>query len=119
MPNASWRRWGVASAMGGESPTLGEGAGGGTERAERSGGLHKRSAEVWGNPLRARGAKLPLEVREGRRCGQEQARSGGGAGDLGSSGGEEMFSPLRSCKNERRLFHFLFRIAKDGMLTDG
>src|SRR5207302_3807864 len=28
------------------------------ERAERSGGLHKRSAEVWGNPLRARGAEL-------------------------------------------------------------
>ena len=30
------------------------------ERAERSGGLHKRSAEAWGNPLRARGAELPL-----------------------------------------------------------
>jgi hypothetical protein len=23
-------------------------------------GLHKRSAEAWGNPLRARGAELPL-----------------------------------------------------------
>ena len=32
----------------------------GVERAERSGGLHKRSAEAWGNPLRARGAELPL-----------------------------------------------------------
>src|SRR5580698_545259 len=32
----------------------------GVERAERSGGLHKRSAEAWGHPLRARGAKLPL-----------------------------------------------------------
>ena len=30
----------------------------GVERAERSGGLHKRSAEAWGNPLRARGAEL-------------------------------------------------------------
>jgi hypothetical protein len=30
------------------------------ERAERSEGLHKRSAEAWGNPLRARGAELPL-----------------------------------------------------------
>ena len=34
----------------------------GVERAERSGGLHKRSAEAWGNPLRARGAELPLGV---------------------------------------------------------
>ena len=30
------------------------------ERAEQSGGLHKRSAEAWGNSLRARGAELPL-----------------------------------------------------------
>jgi hypothetical protein len=30
------------------------------ERAERSEGLHKRSAEAWGHPLRARGAELPL-----------------------------------------------------------
>ena len=30
------------------------------ERAEQSGGLHKRSAEGWGNSLRARGAELPL-----------------------------------------------------------
>jgi hypothetical protein len=28
------------------------------ERAERSGGLHKRGAEAWGNPLWARGAAL-------------------------------------------------------------
>ena len=32
----------------------------GVERAERSEGLHKRSAEAWGHPLRARGAELPL-----------------------------------------------------------
>ena len=31
------------------------------ERAKRSGGLHKRSAEDWGHGLRARGAELPLE----------------------------------------------------------
>jgi hypothetical protein len=29
----------------------------GVERAEQSGGLHKRSAEAWGNSLRARGAE--------------------------------------------------------------
>ena len=34
----------------------------GVERAERSGGLHKRSAEDWGHGLRARGAELPLGV---------------------------------------------------------
>jgi hypothetical protein len=33
----------------------------GVERAERSGGLHKQSAEAWGHPLRARGAE-PLSV---------------------------------------------------------
>ena len=32
---------------------------GGVERAERSGGLHKRSAEDWGNGLRARGGWPP------------------------------------------------------------
>ena len=32
----------------------------GVERAEQSAGLHKRSAEAWGNSLRARGAELPL-----------------------------------------------------------
>src|SRR5277367_3948740 len=31
------------------------------ERAKRSGGLHKRSAEAWGDSLRARGA-APLSV---------------------------------------------------------
>jgi hypothetical protein len=36
------------------------GATAGVERAERSGGLHKRSAEDWGFPLQARGAELPL-----------------------------------------------------------
>jgi hypothetical protein len=30
------------------------------ERAERSGGLHKRSAEAWGDFLPERGAELPL-----------------------------------------------------------
>jgi hypothetical protein len=32
----------------------------GVERAKRSGGLHKPSAEDWGHCLRARGAELPL-----------------------------------------------------------
>jgi hypothetical protein len=43
----------------------------GVERAERSGGLHKRSAEAWGNPLRARGAE-PLSVL--RTCVTKQTR---------------------------------------------
>jgi hypothetical protein len=71
-------------------PTLGEGAEGGTERAERSGGLHKRSAEDWGYPLRrAIGAEplseacLPYSARSaqplGGRCGKERpAEEGGG-----------------------------------------
>src|ERR1700678_722626 len=50
--------------MGRGVPTLGEGADGGTERAERSGGLHKRSAEDWGYPLRrAIGAEPLSELR--------------------------------------------------------
>jgi hypothetical protein len=60
MPNASWRRWGVATARGGGSPILETRAKRQVERTQRSGGLHKRSAEAWGHPLRARGAKLPL-----------------------------------------------------------
>jgi hypothetical protein len=56
MPNASWRRWG-SKAQGRGLPTLREGAEGGTERAERSGGLHKRSAEDWGSPCTARGQR--------------------------------------------------------------
>ena len=46
--------------MGRGVPTLGEGAEGGTERAERSGGLHKRSAEDWGSPLRRAIGAEPL-----------------------------------------------------------
>jgi hypothetical protein len=54
-------------------PTLGEGAEGGTERAERSGGLHKRSAEDWGSPCAARGQK---------GGGQPKGRRQGGAPPL-------------------------------------
>jgi hypothetical protein len=46
------------------SPRPGNGAGlpaPAVTRSEAEGeGLHKRSAEAWGNPLRARGAELPL-----------------------------------------------------------
>src|SRR5689334_6006333 len=38
---------------GGGLPTLGAEAQAGAERAKRSGGLHKRSAEDWGYPLRS------------------------------------------------------------------
>ncbi|OJV39985.1 MAG: hypothetical protein BGO25_09315 [Acidobacteriales bacterium 59-55] len=34
----------------------------GTERAKRSGGLHKRSAEDWGNPLRRARAEPSAKV---------------------------------------------------------
>src|SRR5579875_334355 len=53
MPNASWRRRGVASARRGGSPT---------RSAAEGEGLHKRSAEAWGDSLRARGAELPFHV---------------------------------------------------------
>src|SRR6202453_1899955 len=56
MPNASWRRRG-SKVQGRGFPTLGEGAEGGTERAKRSGGLHKRSAEDWGSPCATRGQR--------------------------------------------------------------
>src|ERR1700745_3847451 len=51
MPNASWRRRG----WGGGSPTIGAEAKAGAKRGKRSGGLHKRSAEDWGYPLRRAG----------------------------------------------------------------
>ena len=38
---------------------------GGVERAERSGGLHKRSAEDWGSGLRARGGWPPRDIGRG------------------------------------------------------
>jgi hypothetical protein len=82
MPNASWRRWGVATARGGGSPILETRAKRQVERTERSGGLHKRSAEAWGHPLRARGAKLPLgdfvvafrEIRQALRASSDGER---------------------------------------------
>ena len=55
-------RWAWAISTRGGSPTLGEGAAGGTERAKRSGGLHKRSAEDWGDPLRRAIGAAPLSV---------------------------------------------------------
>jgi hypothetical protein len=43
---------GRQGARGGVSPMLGEEAEGWNGKHERSEGLHKRSAEDWGNPLR-------------------------------------------------------------------
>ena len=51
---------GVARRKGRGLPTLGERTEGGTERAKRSGGLHKRSAEDWGYPLRRTIGAEPL-----------------------------------------------------------
>jgi hypothetical protein len=61
MPNATWRRRGVATARGGGSPTLE------TEQSvSGKGGAQRRAAQAkrgsLGNPLRARGAELPLGV---------------------------------------------------------
>ena len=51
------------------------------ERAERSGGLHKRSAEAWGDSLCARGAELPLAGFRAGHC-------GAGTGPAKVEGGE-------------------------------
>jgi hypothetical protein len=51
MPNASWRRRGGKAQGRGISHSW-SGSEAGEERAERSGGLHKRSAEDCGKPLR-------------------------------------------------------------------
>ena len=50
----------AANARGGESPTLAEQRSG-TERAKRSGGLHKRSAEDCGIPLACARSRAPQE----------------------------------------------------------
>jgi hypothetical protein len=68
------------------------------ERAERSGGLHKRSAEAWGYPLRARGAELPLaafavvfalqKIRVGVAGRNRPAEEGGGGPQGRRQGGD-------------------------------
>jgi len=58
MPNASWRRRGVATASRGVSPPL-QRSEARVERAERSGGLHKRSAEDWGVACGREGRSSP------------------------------------------------------------
>ena len=49
----------AALLVSGNIPTLRTGATAEVERAKRSGGLHKRSAEDWGRGLRARGGWSP------------------------------------------------------------
>jgi hypothetical protein len=82
----------------------------GTERAKRSGGLHKRSAEDWGDPLtRATGAEplsevcLPYCARLradlwGGRCGKERPAEVGGGGRyrVQSKGGNVIPEDLRN-----------------------
>jgi hypothetical protein len=78
------------------------------ERAERSGGLHKRSAEAWGHPLRARGAELPLAalavafafqlVRVGV-AGRNRPAKEGGEGRNATASREESFLPLAGLRS--------------------
>jgi hypothetical protein len=74
---------GRQGARGGVSPTAKKKRNAGTERAKRSGGLHKRSAEVWGDPLRraraAPSARFGFRFRAQRRSCQGWAlRTGTG-----------------------------------------
>jgi hypothetical protein len=81
---------------------------GGVERAKWSGGLHKRSAEDWGSGLRARGG-WPPSWSEGRRCGQEQARSGGWWMTAKPAGTREETSSLWIGLKKKMLFRRLDR----------
>ncbi len=86
---------GVARRKGRGVPTLGEGAEGGTERAERSGGLHKRSAEDWGYPLRRAIGAEPLS----EACLPYLARAARRDYRVGVAGGN---GPLRRVAEDRR-----------------
>lgn len=107
MPNATWRTRGVASARRGGSPTVGAEA-----KLERKGeGLHKRSAEAWGDSLRARGGSAPIGGLSTALCAsahriyrvalrQEQAaEEGGGRRGTRLETGEERSSSLE--RNQR------------------
>ena len=85
---------GVARRKGRGLPTLGEGAEGGTERAERSGGLHKRSAEDWGYPCAARSGRSPLA--QGLSTVLDREADGYRVGVAGGKG------PLRRVAQDRR-----------------
>jgi hypothetical protein len=86
------------------------------ERAERSGGLHKRSAEDWGvaceregiPPLR--GFAVACFALWGRRCGQEQARWDGRRKTAKLAKRGKGLLPHKSAHREfRRAFRYLIQ----------
>src|SRR5271154_819060 len=94
MPNASWRRWGVASARGGGSPTLG------AERERRGKGeAQRRAAQAQrgslGKPLAGARGEAPLRARREGRCGEGTAPAEvGGGGRAVAAGVREDTSSL-------------------------
>jgi hypothetical protein len=79
------------------------------ERAKRSGGLHKRSAEAWGNPLRRAIGAEPLSGLLGEgRCGEGTAPLGWvveAASTIGGAGRDP--SPEMSLGLRREFFRHL------------
>ena len=114
MPNASWRRrGGKAQGRGITHPWSGSKAG--AERTKRSGGLHKRSAEDCGKPLRraraAPSARSGFLMRARQRTGivrvalrQEQAAEVG-SGECAAVAAWEETPPE---KQECRFYGFCF-----------
>jgi hypothetical protein len=91
----------------------------GVERAERSGGLHKHSAEAWGHPLWARGAELPLGavvvvfalqmIRAGV-AGRNRPAEVGGGGHKVAADREEASSHIHSRQIGGCIYRFLSRL---------
>src|ERR1039458_7551112 len=101
MPNASWRRAGVATARGGVSPGVSP-----TRRARQSRVIFRR--KIMGTPLPGARGGAPLSgfgcgfcscisANQGRRCGQEQARGGGGGGTAKATVAREETSSSSQC----------------------